>query len=65
MEAFRQRVIQERDELVNRRDKIEEFLQGSVFETLDAAEQKRMIIQYGLMNGYADILNERIAAFPK
>ena len=65
MEAYQQRVAEERNQLIARRDKLNTFLSDDVFKTLDDSEQKRMIVQCGLMNAYVDILDQRIAAFPQ
>jgi hypothetical protein len=65
MKPHQERVIQERKELAEKRDKLNTFLTGDTFKTLDEAEQKRLIVQCGWMNGYLDTLDERIACFVK
>lgn len=63
MEAYKQRVIEERDQLADRLDKLRDFLGGGLFLTLDGMEQGRMHRQAGFMKAYLDTLNERIDNF--
>lgn len=57
------RVVAERDELLGRLSKLERFLGGKIFLSLDKAEQARLDRQAEVMQQYLDVLNERIAAF--
>jgi hypothetical protein len=58
-----QRVIEERQELENRRQKLSAFFGTQMFESLNPAEKERMKRQHDMMEGYSTVLGERIAAF--
>jgi len=57
------RVIEERQALNDKLEKLEEFLKTTIFEGLDSEEQKRLVQQSILMARYSDALSERIKAF--
>jgi hypothetical protein len=61
---FQQRVVIERKELRDRLGKLEAFTQMDTFKSLPGDEQARMRRQMQHMSAYADVLDERIAAFP-
>lgn len=61
--AHQQRVINEKRHLDEKLSKLGMFLAGAFFSSLDVAEQERMRRQRGHMQGYSDVLGERIAAF--
>lgn len=63
--AHQQRVVTERDELLERTNKLAGFLVTPTFERLDEDEQTRLRDQMEYMVGYARVLSERIAAFPQ
>jgi hypothetical protein len=65
METYQQRVVEEKQELDGRRDRLTTFIASKSFDNLDPAEQERMSRQLTVMTEYSDILGERIAAFPK
>ena len=58
-----QRVVDERAELTTKLSALLAFFQGPVFPTLDEAERSRLRNQARFMDGYAAVLEERIAAF--
>lgn len=58
-----QRVVDERAELSDRLSKLLCFFQTPIFAGLDAAERTRLRNQARFMDGYAAVLEERIAAF--
>lgn len=58
-----QRVVAERDELRERLTKLNEFIEGDVFKTLDTAEGWRLQRQQGYMSAYLGVLCERIENF--
>jgi hypothetical protein len=58
-----QRVVAERDELLDRLRKLRSFITGFVYLDLDQEEQKRLAAQDMAMEKYLTILNERIGAF--
>ena len=63
MEAYEQRVIDEKDALDTKRSKLSAFFQGALFVTLLAEEKDRLRRQGIIMENYSVILGERIAAF--
>ena len=58
-----QRVVEERDQLAERIEKLAAFTEGPLFQTLCEAEQRRLLSQAVAMDEYVAILNERIEAF--
>lgn len=58
-----QRVVAEKDEVSERLSKLLAFFQGPIFPTLSEAERSRLRNQARFMDGYAAVLEERIAAF--
>ena len=63
MQAFQQRVVDEKTELDNKRKALVKFFDNENFYKLDEIERSRLERQYGVMNNYAHILGERIKAF--
>lgn len=63
MEAFQQRVIDEKTELDSKLEKLTTFIQGDLYTNLEKDERLRLIRQTSYMRSYSDILTERIAAF--
>ena len=63
MEAFQQRVIDEKTELDEKREKLGQFIGGDIFNGLPQEEQERLDRQAALMRDYSAVLGERIAAF--
>lgn len=63
MQIYQHRVIEERDQLADRLDKLYAFSQGTVVSTLSITEQERLQKQYSIMQQYLTILNQRIDAF--
>ena len=57
------RVIDEKRELDERKEKLEAFFETPTFAQLDADEQGRLHAQRGAMAAYARILGERISVF--
>ena len=58
-----QRVVDEKDEVGDRLSKLFAFFEGPIFWNLDEAERSRLRNQARFMDGYAAVLEERIAAF--
>lgn len=58
-----QRVVDEKTELSDRLSKLLNFFHTPIFAGLDAAEKTRLRNQARFMDGYAAVLEERIAAF--
>jgi len=63
MEAYQQRVVDEKAELSDKLDKLESFHDGATFATLPPAEQSRLTRQLLIMKLYEQVLAERISAF--
>ncbi len=64
MPEYQQRIIEERDELRKKLDRLAVFIkEGAVFPTLDPAEQARLRLQCMHMRGYCAMLTERIERF--
>ena len=60
-----QRVVDEKTELDERREKLTAFYSSSIFCGLPESEQSRLLRQGVVMRSYSEILGERIAAFVK
>lgn len=63
LQPHQQRVVDEKNELSERLAKLLAFFQGPTFQTLNEAERSRLRNQARFMDGYAAVLEERIAAF--
>lgn len=58
-----QRVVEERDELADRLQKLTAFLDTPTFDALPKAERHRLAQQQAVMRHLAAVLKERIEAF--
>jgi len=63
MEDYKKRVLEERDELKKKVDKLNTFVNGEEFVEIGDSEQLWLGQQYLVMVSYLDILNIRITAF--
>ncbi len=63
MEAFQKRVIEEKQELDTKRDKLTEFLKSPNRIKVPEDEQERLTRQLAVMEVYSGILAERIVHF--
>ena len=63
LQPHQQRVVTEKDELDEKIVKLNAFLNGSFFSTLDSSEQEHLKLQAHYMSEYSDVLGARIAAF--
>ena len=63
MEAYQQRVIEERDELKVKLDKLETFGCSPAFAFVAAPERMLLADQAWAMRKYLEILNKRIVQF--
>lgn len=64
MEPHQLRVVNERDELKDKLDKLDIFINSDKFtELVETEEQHRLMRQANLMSSYLDVLNERILYF--
>lgn len=64
MEAYQQRVVDEKAELDEKLTKLDAFMMSERVKTLPADEHDRMTRQANHMRQYSSVLGERIAAFP-
>lgn len=58
-----QRVVDEKQELDDKREKLIAFYSAPIFHGLPESEQTRLLRQGVAMRTYSEILAERIAAF--
>ena len=66
MLTHQDRVVAERDELRDRREKLAAFIGSNpIFATIPEDERVRLRKQLEVMSQYEQILNERIANFPE
>lgn len=63
LQPHQQRVVTEKAELDEKLAKLLAFFQTPIFAGLSEAEQSRLRNQARFMDGYAAVLEERIAAF--
>jgi hypothetical protein len=63
MAPHQQRVVDEKAELDEKREKLLAFFNTDLFRGLDQAEKDRLRTQHGVMGVYSEILHQRIAAF--
>lgn len=63
LQAHEERVVTERNELHDKFSKLSAFLDNPKFLEIDEAEQRRLKQQWGYMELYLDVLDQRIAAF--
>jgi hypothetical protein len=64
MVPHQQRVVNEKAELDEKREKLLAFFNTDLFRGLDQAEKDRLRTQHGVMGVYSEILHQRISAFP-
>ena len=63
LQPHQQRVVEERAELEDKLGKLQAFITGERFASVPDAEQGRLVLQHKLMESYALVLEQRIAAF--
>lgn len=63
MKAFQQRVIDEKTELDEKRQKLSEFFDNDKFNELEASAKDLLETQYYHMSKYSETLGERIKLF--
>jgi hypothetical protein len=61
--ADQQSVVNERDELSPKLQRLRILVQSPAFATIDKNEKERLTRQVWVMGLYLNVLNERIAAF--
>jgi hypothetical protein len=63
MLAYQQRVVDEKAELDEKREKLLAFFNTDLFRGLGQSEKDRLRIQYSVMGVYSEILHQRVTAF--
>lgn len=63
IEPHQQRVIDEKEQLDDKRMKLKGFLYTPLYSSLPEAERERLAMQCQVMDLYSDILKRRIACF--
>ena len=63
MQAHQERVVAEKADLDEKIGKLDVFIHGTIYPTLDEAERARLMRQLCHMRDYSNVLTERIAAF--
>lgn len=63
MAPHQQRVIEELEQLTDRKNKLDAFIKGELYSSLKLDEQIRLCRQLVIMEQYCNVLNERIEAF--
>lgn len=63
MEPYQERVVEEKNALVEKMNKMDPFLGTVSYANLSPDEQARLSRQYLIMQLYAQVLEERISAF--
>lgn len=63
MKEYQERVIEEKEELDNKRAKLDVFIEGDIFPALETKERKLLIKQAVIMSEYAKVLRKRIDLF--
>jgi len=64
MQPHELRVLEERTELQRKINGLQAFIGGAIIRKLPAEEQQRLEKQLSVMKQYAEVLTERIDAFP-
>ena len=63
MQDWQQRVVDEARELMERKDRLHEFMQTEAFLNLSSRDKDLLDLQHYLMMAYARVLTTRIARF--
>lgn len=64
-QLYQERVIEEKNQLDEKLNKLRIFFYSDVFKGLDPEEQARLRFQELIMKSYSEILHQRIEAFQK
>ena len=63
MQDFQQRVVDEKNDLDGKIERLDLFIPGEMFASLPTDERIRLRLQRVYMKQYSEVLGERIAAF--
>lgn len=59
--SFKERLVEEREQLSDRLQKLSNFIGGSIYQTLEPADQGLLDRQQQIMNEYLSVLDVRIS----
>lgn len=63
MKPYQERIIEEKDQLDLKKDKLSVFVQSPYFVEMDDSEQRLLSLQLALMEEYSAVLGQRISLF--
>lgn len=63
LQPYQQRVVDEMNELKEKASRLESFITGDTFLTLDKVDQGLLIAQHDVMGAYLRILGLRVLRF--
>lgn len=63
MEDFQQRVVEEKEELETKMEKLSDFMHGDTYAELSATDQGLLMVQLVAMQNYSDALSRRMELF--
>jgi hypothetical protein len=63
MSDFKERVINECDDLEKKIDMLIDFMHGDIYPALSATDQGLLMVQLSHMKAYANVLRDRIERF--
>jgi hypothetical protein len=63
MTKYQRRVVREKKQLDEKRERLNTFIGSEQFNTVRPIEQLRLTLQYKVMSIYSDLLGERIKDF--
>lgn len=63
MQPHEQRVVDERNELINKTAKLDDFRRGDIFAGLAYEDRKLLTAQRSAMQAYIEVLDLRISRF--
>ena len=65
MSTFKERLLVEKQELDDKKSKLDNFIGGDIFPTTDTIQQSLLLIQSQIMGAYSQCLQERIVWLEK
>ena len=65
MDGFMERLVNEKIELDERREKLDSFLNSDKVKGVDTLQKSLLIVQCSIMSSYSKILTERISLLTK
>ena len=65
MQQHEERVVKEKEELDEKKDKLKAFFETKIYDGMPEREKLLLVKQLNAMTTYSAILRERISLFPK